>query len=77
MNEGKIRCASALGSMKISAGPRATDSAGLDYLGGPIVTAGGIVFIPAPRIHSCAGFDIETGKELWKAQLPAGATPHQ
>ncbi len=46
-------------------------------LGGPIVTAGGLVFTSAtidPHLHA---FDSETGKELWSYQLPASgnATP--
>jgi quinoprotein glucose dehydrogenase len=42
-------------------------------LGGPMVTAGGLVFTSAtiePRLHV---FDSETGKELWNYELPAGA----
>ena len=33
----------------------------------------GIVFIAGTTDSFLRGFDIETGKELWKAQLPAGA----
>lgn len=42
-------------------------------LGGPIVTAGGLVFTSAtidPRLHA---FDSESGKELWSYELPAAA----
>jgi len=42
-------------------------------LGGPIVTAGGMVFIGATLEHAIRAFDVETGRELWKADLPAGA----
>jgi quinoprotein glucose dehydrogenase len=51
----------------------AKESLGLPNLGGPIVTAGGIVFIGASMDHVLRAFDIETGKELWKGDLPAGA----
>jgi quinoprotein glucose dehydrogenase len=46
-------------------------------LGGPIVTAGGLVFTSAAMDLALRAFDIETGKELWKYLLPAGgqATP--
>lgn len=47
-------------------------------LGGPIVTAGGLVFIAGTAIDaSIRAFDVETGKELWRGQLPTsgGATP--
>ena len=46
---------------------------GSPNLGGPIVTAGGLVFIGATLEHAFRAFDIETGHELWKAALPAGA----
>ncbi|MDQ3950675.1 MAG: pyrroloquinoline quinone-dependent dehydrogenase, partial [Gemmatimonadota bacterium] len=46
-------------------------------LGGPIVTAGGLVFVAATLDRQLRAFDIETGRELWSAPLPAGgkATP--
>ena len=50
---------------------------GMANLGGAITTAGGIVFIGATLDAYFRAFDIESGKELWKFQLPAGgkATP--
>ena len=52
-------------------------STGSINLGGPIVTAGGLVFTSAAMDLALRAFDIETGKELWNYQLPAGgqATP--
>jgi len=46
-------------------------------LGGPIVTAGGLAFTSAAMDGFLRAFDIETGRELWKYELPAGgqATP--
>jgi quinoprotein glucose dehydrogenase len=46
-------------------------------LGGPMVTAGGIVFTSAAMDGFLRAFNSETGKEIWKYQLPAGgqATP--
>jgi quinoprotein glucose dehydrogenase len=46
---------------------------GLPNLGGPIATAGGVVFIGAAIDHFIRAFDIETGRELWRGALPAGA----
>ncbi|MAC35789.1 MAG: quinoprotein glucose dehydrogenase [Haliea sp.] len=45
--------------------------------GGSMITAGGLVFIAAAQDDYLRAFDIETGRELWKARLPAGgqATP--
>ena len=46
-------------------------------LGGPMVTAGGLVFIASTLVPALYAFDVETGRELWHAALPAGgqATP--
>jgi quinoprotein glucose dehydrogenase len=46
-------------------------------LGGPIVTASGLVFIAAATDRFLRAFDVENGQELWKARLPfaAHATP--
>ncbi len=46
---------------------------GLPNLGGPIITAGGIVFIGATLDHVLRAMDVETGRELWKGPLPGGA----
>ncbi len=53
--------------------PPASPSLGTPNLGGPIVTASGLVFIGAAMDHVLRAFDVETGKELWKGPLPAGA----
>ena len=51
--------------------------AGTINLGGPIITAGGLVFIGSAMDDTFRAFDVQTGQELWSAQLPAGgqATP--
>lgn len=50
---------------------------GVPNMGGPIVTAGGLVFVAAAMDNYLRAFDVETGEELWKGRLPAGgqATP--
>ena len=50
---------------------------GSPNLGGPIVTASGLVFIAAATDDKLRAFNAATGKELWQAPLPAGgqATP--
>jgi quinoprotein glucose dehydrogenase len=52
-------------------------SLGSPALGGPITTAGGLVFMAGTLDHSIRAFDVMTGKELWKGDLPtsARATP--
>jgi quinoprotein glucose dehydrogenase len=46
-------------------------------LGGPMATAGGLVFTSATIDPHLRAFDSETGKEIWSYELPAGgqATP--
>lgn len=42
-------------------------------LGGSIITAGGLVFVAAAMDSYLRAFDVETGRELWKAELPTSA----
>lgn len=46
---------------------------GLPNSGGPIVTAGGIVFLGATMDNQFRAFDLETGKILWSTELPLSA----
>ena len=50
---------------------------GMPGLGGPVTTASGLVFIAASLDDRIRAFDVNTGKVLWQAKLPAGgqATP--
>ncbi|HTE23292.1 outer membrane protein assembly factor BamB family protein [Flavitalea sp.] len=50
---------------------------GTENYGGPIVTAGGLVFIAGTKDERIRAFDKQTGKIVWEFQLPAGgfATP--
>jgi quinoprotein glucose dehydrogenase len=77
LTQGKIRWQVPLGSMQNFGGHHPPVSAGAISLGGPIVTAGGLVFIAGTVDPFIRAFDIETGRELWKAPLPASgaATP--
>lgn len=45
---------------------------GTPNFGGPIVTAGGLVFIAGTKDECIRAFDKTNGKVLWKAPLPAG-----
>ncbi len=67
LNAGKIRWETPLGSIAPGA------PAGSPNLGGPMVTAGGLVFTAAAIDTYVRAFDVETGKEVWKAELPASA----
>lgn len=46
---------------------------GLPSAGGPIITESGLVFIGAALDNYLRAYDIKSGKELWRARLPAGA----
>ncbi len=75
MTNGTIRWQVPLGSL---APDKPVVPLGAPSLGGPIVTAGGLVFIAGTLIDpSLRAFDVETGKKIWKTQLPTsgGATP--
>ena len=50
---------------------------GTDNYGGPLVTAGNLVFIAASRDEKIRAFDKTTGEIVWEAELPAAgyATP--
>lgn len=50
---------------------------GTENYGGPIVTAGGLVFIAGTQDERLHAYDKATGELLWEAPLPAGgyATP--
>lgn len=74
---GAIRWSVPLGSMAGFGGSPATIPPGSISLGGPIVTAGGLVFIAGTIDPYLRAFDVATGRELWRGELPTSghATP--
>lgn len=50
---------------------------GTENYGGPVVTAGGVLFIAATKDGMFRAFDKRNGKLLWQTKLPAAgfATP--
>ena len=50
---------------------------GAENYGGPVVTAGGVLFIAATKDEMMRAFDTKTGEKLWETALPAAgyATP--
>lgn len=69
LNTGKLRWQVPLGEYPklVEEGLKNT---GTENYGGPIVTAGGLVFCSGTRDHKIRAFDKDTGKELWSATLP-------
>ena len=57
--------------------PKQSPSTGTENYGGPLVTAGGIVFIAATKDEKFRAFDKSNGQLIWETNLPAGgyATP--
>jgi quinoprotein glucose dehydrogenase len=70
----KIRWQVPLGSMQGFGGDRERSiPPGSVSLGGPIATAGGLVFTAGTIDPYLRAFDVDTGRELWKGALPASA----
>ena len=46
---------------------------GVPTLGGPMMTAGGVAFLSSTLDYYIRGYDVTTGRVLWRARLPAGA----
>ncbi|HTR37085.1 MAG TPA: PQQ-binding-like beta-propeller repeat protein [Bryobacteraceae bacterium] len=53
--------------------PEGQKNTGRRSTGGPIATAGGLVFIGATNDHRFRAFDSRTGKELWETKFTSGA----
>ncbi len=76
LNSGEIKWRVVLGEYpELTA--RGIPPTGTENYGGPLVTAGGLLFIGATADETFRAFDKDTGKLLWKANLPFGgnATP--
>jgi quinoprotein glucose dehydrogenase len=77
LGAGEVRWETRLGTTRDVAPVPIAIRFGTPNLGGPLVTAGGLVFVGAAMDDFLRAFDVETGEELWKGRLPAGgqATP--
>ena len=77
MAKGSIRWQIPLGSMLGFGGAQGPVPPGSISLGGPITTEGGLVFIAGTPDARIRAFNVENGKEVWDALLPASgnATP--
>jgi quinoprotein glucose dehydrogenase len=79
MHEGKVLWSVPLGTTEDMApfSEYLLGKTGTPNLGGPMATAGGLVFIGAAMDNYLRAFDAKSGTELWRGRLPAGgqATP--
>lgn len=74
---GDVRWRVPLGSIEKQLPVEIEWNLGTPNLGGPAVTAGGLIFIGAAMDRVLRAFDSDTGEMLWRHDLPAGtqATP--
>jgi quinoprotein glucose dehydrogenase len=77
LKTGKIAWEKRIGTTEELAPLNVTLATGTPTLGGPLVTAGGLVFIGATLDKYLRAFDAASGAELWQGRLPAPgiATP--
>lgn len=78
MVEGKVAWRAPLGSIENDLPIPIEWNLGQPNVGGPVATAGGLVFIAATRSDQyLRAFDTDTGEVLWKTRTPGGqqATP--
>jgi quinoprotein glucose dehydrogenase len=73
LQAGKILWRSTLGTTEELAPLGLALHTGTPSIGGPVVTAGGLVFIGSTMDKYLRAFDARTGKELWQGRLPATA----
>ncbi len=74
MKTGHTRWQVPFGRLKLSTGLLTPRSWGAPNQGGPIVTRGGLIFIGASLDSELRAFDIQTGRQVWHAPVPAPAT---
>ncbi len=71
LNTGEYRWQVPLGEYPELA-KKGVPATGTESYGGPLVTAGGLLFIAGTRDEKIRAFDTQTGKVVWEYQLPAG-----
>ena len=71
--QGKIAWEKPLGTSRDKAPWPFWSLEGAPNMGGPLTTAGGLVFIGATTDNYLRAFDTATGEKRWEMRLPAGA----
>jgi quinoprotein glucose dehydrogenase len=72
LNRGEVRWEVPLGNLENVAPWPLSRIKGAPNIGGPVVTASGLVFIAGTPDQYLRAFDTATGEELWKSALPTG-----
>lgn len=73
LNSGKLKWQVPLGEYA-ELTKRGIEKTGTENYGGPVATAGGLVFCSGTRDLKIRAFDAETGEELWEHELPFNAS---
>mgnify|MGYP002525604253 CR=1 FL=1 len=71
LNKGEILWQVPLGEFE-ELTKRGIPKTGTENYGGPVATAGGLIFIAASKDEYIRAFDKDTGTELWKHRLQIG-----
>jgi quinoprotein glucose dehydrogenase len=71
-NEGVVAWQRPLGVLPQLADVPAAAEWGSIVFGGPLVTAGGLVFVAASQDDRFRALDVDSGETLWEVELPAG-----
>jgi len=71
LNTGEYRWKTTLGEVPELIA-RGLPPTGTENYGGPLLTAGGVIFIAASKDEMFRAIDQETGKVIWQMKLPAG-----
>jgi quinoprotein glucose dehydrogenase len=73
MNEGTIRWQVPLGNAPPAAAAGIQGTGVMMPRNGPVVTAGGLIFVATKYEGKLHAYDQDTGKEVWSATLPAAS----
>jgi len=73
LNKGTIRWQVPLGEVSALAAEGHTDTGSHFPRGGPVVTAGGLIFSGTTSDRKFRAYDRDTGKVLWETSIPEGA----
>jgi quinoprotein glucose dehydrogenase len=73
LNTGETRWQIPFGRVEFGGPIKSLPSWGAPNQGGPIITAGGLVFIGASLDSKFRAYALATGKEVWSADIPAPA----
>ena len=73
LGSGEIKWEVPLGVTTEYAAQGQAEIRGINAVGGPIVTSGGLIFIGATVDEKFRAFDLDTGEQLWETQTPSAS----